>query len=43
MDDGFVMPIGANATGVLLEVGAVGATTGPVVVHAVQARETSLR
>jgi len=42
-DDGFVMLIGANAAGVLHEIGIVEATTGPVVVHAMGAREKFLR
>jgi hypothetical protein len=39
LDDGFVMLIGANAAAVLHETGVVEATTGPVVVHAMRARE----
>jgi len=42
LDDGFVMLIGANAAAVLLEIGAVEATTGLVVVHAMRAREKFL-
>jgi hypothetical protein len=43
LDDGFVMLIGANAAAVLYEIGVVEATTGPVVVHAMRAREKFLR
>lgn len=42
-EDGFVMPIGANAAAVLLEIGVVEATTDSVVVHAMHAREKFLR
>jgi hypothetical protein len=37
------MLIGANAAAVLHEIGVVEATTGPVVVHAMRAREKFLR
>lgn len=42
-DDGFVMLVGANAAAVLHEIGVVEATTRPVVVHAMRAREKFLR
>lgn len=43
VDDGFVMLIGANAAGVLHEIGVVQAETGAVVVHAMRVREKFLR
>ena len=43
VDDGFVMLIGASAAALLLEIGVVEATTRPVVVHALRARERFLR
>jgi len=43
LDDGFMMLIGANRAAVLHEIGVVDATTGPVVVHAMPARERFLR
>lgn len=43
VDDGFVMLIGASAAAALLEIGVVEATTSPVVVHAMPAREKFLR
>lgn len=42
-DDGFVMLTGASAAALLLEIGVVEATTRPVVVHAMRARERFLR
>jgi len=42
-DDGFMMLIEANPAAVLHEIGAVEATTGPVGVHAMPAREKFLR
>jgi hypothetical protein len=43
LEDGLLMLIGANAAGALLEIGVVGAQGGPVVVHAMAARERFLR
>ena len=37
------MFVGANAAGALLEIGVVGAQSGAVVVHAMKARDRSLR
>lgn len=43
LDEGFTMIIGANRTALVLEVDVVEATTGPVIVHAMRAREKFLR
>ena len=43
LDDGFTMIIGANRTAIVFEVGVVQASTVPVIVHAMRAREKFLR
>lgn len=43
LDDGFVIFLGADTTGNLLEVGVVDTTDGPIIVHAMQARPKFLR
>jgi hypothetical protein len=43
LDEGLVMLIGASAAAAPLEIGVVEATTGPVIVHAMPAREKFLR
>ena len=43
LDDGFTMIIGANATAIIFEVGAIEGETADVVVHAMRAREKFLR
>lgn len=43
LDDGFVIFVGADTTGNLLEVGLVDSTDGPIIVHAMQARPKFLR
>jgi hypothetical protein len=42
-DDGFVMFVGADTTGNLLEVGVIDSADGPIVVHAMPARPKYLR
>ena len=43
LDEGFRMIIGANRTAIVFEVGVVQASTVPVIVHAMRAREKFLR
>ncbi len=43
LDDGFVMFVGADRAGRLLEVGVVDSLDGPIVVHAMPARPRFLR
>jgi hypothetical protein len=43
LDEGFTMIIGANRTAIVFEVGVVQASTAPVIVHAMRAREKFLR
>lgn len=43
LDEGFTMLVGGSAAAVLYEIGVVVATTGLVVVHAMQARKAFLR
>jgi hypothetical protein len=43
LGDGFTMVIGANAAAVILEIGYVQGDTAVVIVHAMRAREKSLR
>ncbi|MEW6581758.1 MAG: hypothetical protein AB1416_03250 [Actinomycetota bacterium] len=43
LDEGLIMLIGAGAIGEPLEIGAVQSPTGPVIVHAMKAREKFLR
>jgi hypothetical protein len=38
LDDGFVMFVGADTAGNLLEVGVIDTTDGPIIVHAMPAR-----
>jgi hypothetical protein len=43
LDEGLVMLIGANPAAALYEIGLVHGDTGPVIVHAMRAREKFLR
>jgi hypothetical protein len=43
LDKGFTMIIGANRTAMVFEAGVVQASTVPVIVHAMRAREKFLR
>lgn len=43
LDEGFTMVIGANLAAIIFEVGIVGGTEAPVIVHAMRAREKFLR
>ncbi len=43
LDDGFVIFVGADTTGNLLEIGVVDSTDGPIIVHAMPARPKFLR
>ena len=43
LDDGFVMFVGADTTGNLLELGVIDTIDGPIIVHAMPARPTFLR
>ena len=43
LDDGLTMFIGADTSGNLVEVGVVGSTDGPIIVHAMAARPKYLR
>jgi hypothetical protein len=42
-DDGFVMFVGADTAGNLLEVGVIDSADGPIIVHAMPARPKYLR
>ena len=42
-DDGFVMFVGADTAGNLLEVGVIDSTDGPIIVHAMSARPKYIR
>ncbi len=42
-DDGFVMFVGADASGNLLEMGAFESVDGPIIIHAMAARPKYLR
>jgi hypothetical protein len=43
LEDGLVMLVGPDITDRLLEIGVVGGTDGPVIVHAMEARPKYLR
>lgn len=43
LDEGFVMFVGADVAGNLLEIGVVDSTDGPIIVHAMTARPKYLR
>ncbi len=43
LDDGFTMIIGPDPAGIFYEIGVVGSDEGPVVVHAMRARDKYLR
>ncbi len=43
LDDGFVMFVGADTAGNLLEVGVIDSADGPIIVHAMPARPKYLR
>lgn len=43
LDEGFVMFVGADVAGNLLEIGEVDSTDGPIIVHAMTARPKYLR
>lgn len=43
LDDGFVMFVGADTAGNLLEVGVVDSADGPIIAHAMSARPKYLR
>lgn len=43
LDDGFVMFVGADTTGNLLEIGVIDSADGPVIIHAMAARPKYLR
>lgn len=43
LDDGFVMFVGADTTGDLLEIGVIDSTDGPIIIHAMAARPKYLR
>ena len=43
LDDGFVMFVGADTAGNLLEVGVIDSADGPIIVHAMPARSKYLR
>jgi hypothetical protein len=43
LDDGFVMFVGADTTGNLLEIGVIDSADGPIIVHAMAARPKYLR
>lgn len=42
LEEGFTMLIGGDVTAALYEIGVIDATTGPVVVHAMSARDKFL-
>ena len=43
LDDGFVMFVGADIAGNLLEIGVVDSADGPIIIHAMPARPKYLR
>lgn len=43
VDDGFVMFVGADTSGNLLEVGVIESVDGPIIIHAMTARPKYLR
>lgn len=43
LDEGFVVFVGADVAGNLLEIGVVDSTDGPIIVHAMTARPKYLR
>lgn len=43
LDEGFVMFIGADTAGNLLEIGVIDSTDGPIIIHAMAARPKYLR
>jgi len=43
LDDGFVMFVGADTAGNLVEVGVIDSTDGPILVHAMPARPKYIR
>lgn len=43
LDDGFVMFVGADTAGNLLEIGVIDSADGPIIVHAMPARPKYLR
>ena len=43
LDDGFVMFVGADTNGNLLEIGVIDSTDGPIIIHAMAARPKYLR
>ena len=42
-DDGFVMFVGADTSGNLLEIGVIESVDGPIIIHAMTARPKYLR
>lgn len=42
-DDGFVMFVGADTSGNLLEIGVIESVDGPIIIHAMAARPKYLR
>ena len=42
-DDGFVMFVGADTSGSLLEIGVIESVDGPIIIHAMTARAKYLR
>ncbi len=42
-DDGFVMFVGADVSGNLLEIGVIESVDGPIIIHAMTARPKYLR
>ena len=43
LDDGFTMFVGPDRAGILLEVGVIDSTDGPIIIHAMAARPKYLR
>jgi len=43
LDEGFVMFVGADTTGNLLEIGVIDSSDGPIIIHAMAARPKYLR
>lgn len=43
LDEGFVMFVGADTAGNLLEIGVIDSTDGPIIIHAMAARPKYLR
>jgi hypothetical protein len=43
LDEGFVMFVGADTTGNLLEIGVIDSADGPIIIHAMAARPKYLR